>query len=192
MQLKGQRMKRHIVAAVVLFVLLALTPCRASAWNGTVVSVHDGDTITVARQDGTRERIRLFGVDCPELKFPGRWDTQPYARAAKRFVQGILPRGAAVAIQERGESYGRIVAGVISLDDGRTVQAELVRAGYAWIDGRYCKRDMPECTAWRALQHEAVAARRGLWKARAGSRPPIAPLAWRSGQDVPQDVRGDE
>jgi len=37
-------------------------------WQGKVVGVSDGDTITVMHH-GTGERIRLYGIDCPETGF---------------------------------------------------------------------------------------------------------------------------
>lgn len=178
-------MKRSVVFIVFLFFAF---PVGALAWPGTVVSVHDGDTITVEREGGERERIRLFGIDCPELAYAGRWKAQPYSRAATDFVKGMFRSGKSVdvAIWEMGESYGRIVGGVIMLHNGQTVQEEMVRAGLAWVDARFCKRSIPECRTWLRLQQEAANNRRGLWKELDGQNKPIAPWTWRKG------ARGDE
>ena len=35
-------------------------------YTARVVYVVDGDTIDVLFQDGTKERIRILGIDCPE------------------------------------------------------------------------------------------------------------------------------
>ena len=37
---------------------------------GKVVSVHDGDTVTVRTDDGQTLKVRLQGIDAPELKQP--------------------------------------------------------------------------------------------------------------------------
>lgn len=170
---------RTCTYTLILLLSLLLLPTIALAWPGTVASVHDGDTITVKREDGTSERIRLYGVDCPELAYSGRWKTQHYAKVATRFVKELFRKASSVdvAIWEMGESYGRIVGGVIMLDNGETVQAKLVDAGLAWVDPRYCKKSMPECRTWTKMQEEAKAARRGLWR----DAQAVPPWKWRRG-----------
>lgn len=172
--------------ALLFFVFLLLVPSHTSAWPGTVISVHDGDTITVEREGGERERVRLFGVDCPELAYAGRWEAQPYSRIATNFVKELFQQDGMVdvAIWEMGTSYERIVGGVIMLHNGQTVQEELVRAGLAWVDARYCKQSIRECKNWFVLQQEAAEARRGLWAELDGPDKPVAPWEWRkrSGQ----------
>ena len=176
--------------AILILALVLLIPALAHAWPAKVVEVTDGDTLVVVRlQDGeimlgengqpVKEKIRLFGIDCPETVYRGRWESQPYSRAATRFVRELFANSdeVDVAIWEMGESYGRIVGGVIKLHDGITLQDEIVKAGYGWVDPRYCKVRYPECVRWIALQKEAQAARRGLWR----DVNPIAPWQWRRG-----------
>lgn len=157
--------------------LICLSIILLAGWSGKVVSVHDGDTITVQRQDGTKERIRLFGVDCPELKRKGYWESQPYSRKATDFVKAIFANenSVKVSIWEMGESYGRVVGGVITLYDGHTLQEELVQAGLAWVDTKYCKRSIKECKNWTALQKEAQKQKLGLWR----DGGPVPPWVWR-------------
>lgn len=180
-------MKSTILA--LFFVLIFAS--SAVAWPGIVISVQDGDTITVEREDGARERIRLFGVDCPESAWKGRWESQPYSRKATEFVRALLraDEPVEVAIWEMGESYNRIVGGVITLRDGKTVQEELVRAGLAWVDPRFCKTSIRECKNWFALEQEAARERRGLWKEIDGKHKPVAPWEWRKKSG---GTRGDE
>ncbi len=179
-------MKRILLPFVLVPLLILAFAVQALAWPGTVVAVHDGDSITVARTDtGEKVKIRLFGVDCPELAWPGRWETQPYGRKATDFVKAMFKPGSRVdvTIWEMGESYGRTVGGVIKLGDGKTVQEELVRAGLGWIDPRYCKPSVvKECANWMKLQQEAADKRRGLWRDLDGPRKPVAPWKWRKGE----------
>lgn len=46
-----------------LFLLLAV-PATCFSWPVKVVSIADGDTITVLHNDQNKE-IRLYGIDCP-------------------------------------------------------------------------------------------------------------------------------
>ena len=52
---------------VPLIVALAF-PLPAYAWPGTVLDVHDGDTMTVAPMGDVRVpiKLRLYGIDAPE------------------------------------------------------------------------------------------------------------------------------
>ena len=48
---------------------LALSSCSEShEYSGRVVAVHDGDTLTVLTASREQVKIRLFGIDPPELK----------------------------------------------------------------------------------------------------------------------------
>ena len=53
-------------------------PALLWAWKGKVVGVADGDMITVMH-DGKGEKIRLYGIDCPEKK-------QAFGNKAKQFT----------------------------------------------------------------------------------------------------------
>lgn len=162
-----------IRCACVVVLLFLSSP--ALAWQGTVVSVHDGDSITVTREEnGERVRIRLSGIDAPEMPVSGRWEAQPYCKKSRDFLRAMLPTGSRVTLVDMGlDKYTRTVAAVVSLPDGRVAQEELLRAGFAWVYVKYCK----DCRQWRALEAEARAKRRGLWR----SENPMPPWEWRRG-----------
>lgn len=81
-------MKNHlkfIQIPAVLFLLFQIAlPSISLAWTGKVVSVADGDTITVMR-DGKGVRIRLYGIDTPEK---GQAFGQKATEVAKSMVAG--------------------------------------------------------------------------------------------------------
>ncbi len=54
------------------------------------------------------------------------------------------------------DRYGRTV-GVVLLPDGRSLNHELVRAGFAWMYRRYA----PDDETLKQLEHEARVAQRG-------------------------------
>jgi endonuclease YncB( thermonuclease family) len=55
-----------ILVAFISWPVLSL----AADFTAQVVGVLDGDTIEVLREDKTKERIRLYGIDCPEKQQP--------------------------------------------------------------------------------------------------------------------------
>lgn len=137
-----------------------LLPTPSPAQPRAVISAHDGDSLRVRQPDGRSVSVRLYGVDCPELG-------QPYGDEARDLTRRLV--GQVVDVRSTGgRSWGRVVA-VVVLPGGGTLQAELISAGLAWVDGRYCK--MPECDGWRRGQELARDAQRGLW-ADGGAVPP--------------------
>jgi micrococcal nuclease len=126
-----------------------------------VVGVADGDTITVLR-DHRGVTVRLAGIDAPEKR-------QAYGRRAKEYAAS-LAFGKTVTVRVTGrDRYARLVAEVM-LPDGRNLNQELVRAGFAWWFRKY-SRDM----TLAHLEEEAREGRRGLW----ADPSPEAPWSYR-------------
>jgi micrococcal nuclease len=131
--------------------LLAL-PCPAWAWSGKVIGVADGDTITVLR-DEQPQKIRLYGIDCPEKR-------QPFGRRAKQYTSELV-FGKVVEIEPVAMGrYGRTVAFVRV--ENLTVNEELIKEGLGWVYVRYCK--LPLCAEWQRLELAARTQKRGLWR----------------------------
>lgn len=152
----------------ILFALLlsiaVLFPVPSSAQPCAVLSAHDGDSIRVRQPDGRSVAVRLYGVDCPELG-------QPYGDEARDLTGRLV--GQVVEVQPTGgRSWGRVVA-VIVLPNCDTLQAALVEAGLAWVDGRFCRRH--ECDDLRQAQSMARETRRGLW----ADEGAVPPWVWR-------------
>jgi micrococcal nuclease len=132
-----------------------------AGFTGKVVGVHDGDTFTILH-DGKAEKVRVNGIDCPEIG-------QPFGRNAKAYASGLI-FGRVVTVTVFGrDRYGRTVGDAL-LADGRTLSAEMVRAGLAWQYRQYSKdRDLA------ALEAEARTSKRGLW----ADERAVAPWDWR-------------
>jgi len=81
--------------------------CRAPATvTGKVVSVHDGDTVTVRTDDGQTLKVRLQGIDAPELR-------QPFGSRSRDELSALV-KGKPVTLIEHGrDKYGRTLANVI-------------------------------------------------------------------------------
>jgi micrococcal nuclease len=134
----------------------------AGDFEGKAVGITDGDTIRMMH-DGAPERVRLWGIDCPEAK-------QAFGSRARQFT-GDLAFGQIVTVRVRHiDRYKRTVAEII-LPDGRNLNQELVRAGLAWWYQHYARREL----VLRDLEQKARAARQGLW----ADQEPVATWKWR-------------
>ena len=139
--------------------------------RATVVKVIDGDTLDVAYGEIV-ERVRLHGVDCPEVAKNARERSQPSGEAAKGYVETHLAEHPTVLVKYRDrDKYGRIVGDVFYGVPARSLCYELLDAGLAWHDLRYDRNP-----AWEQACQNARKKRAGLW---ADSEPPINPRVWR-------------
>ena len=142
------RQRAAWIAAAVVLVAAALplaahiaTPDGSDAprlEQARVVSVHDGDTITV-RVGGQTEKVRLLGIDSPELNDERR-DYRAEGYKARDFARGLL-LGKTVTLesdprQGNRDAYARLLRYVI-LGDGTNANEELVRRGYARVYNRF-------------------------------------------------------
>jgi endonuclease YncB( thermonuclease family) len=153
-------LRRLLPAALALTLLLAISPVAADV-RGKVVSVHDGDTLTVLL-DHRQVRVRLIDIDAPELR-------QPFGTRSRQSLS-TLCFGKVASLDVRGhDRYNRTLARVSCA--GADANAEQVRRGYAWTYVRYARPDSPLF----ALEKEARTAHRGLWQDPA----PVAPWDWR-------------
>jgi len=146
--------------AFLLPLLFPILPCYAGS-AAQVVSVHDGDTLTVLIEQ-RQVRVRLTEIDAPELR-------QPFGRRSKQSLADLCFGKTAELDIRSHDRYGRTLAQVTCA--GKDANAEQVRRGYAWTYTRYARPDSP----LYGLQLEAQAARRGLWDDPA----PIPPWMWR-------------
>lgn len=133
---------------------------------GQVISIADGDTLTLLDSDHARIKVRLAEIDTPEKN-------QPYGQRAKQELARLtFKRPARITIIDM-DRYGRVVARVNV--DGLDVNAEMVRRGAAWVYRRYLRR--PELIA---LEAEARDSRTGLWALPEADRLP--PWQWRQAE----------
>jgi micrococcal nuclease len=125
-------------------IVLAAYPATAEEFRGKVVGITAGDTLSVLRE-GRAVTARLQGIDAPERR-------QPFGTRAKQYASSLaFGQGVTVHVKARDRNQ-RLLA------DGRNLNHELVRAGFAWGFRRYSKDAKLE-----ALEAEARSARRGLW-----------------------------
>lgn len=150
----------------VLLVALLCAPLLASAsaiWlSGKVVSIADGDTITVL-QDKQQYKIRLAEIDTPEKG-------QPYGTTAKQALSALVFGKIVTVEQVDTDRYGRIVGKVYV--GPLYVNADMVKQGHAWVYRKYAKDQV----LFRLEEH-ARRQKIGLWALQKDQRVP--PWEWR-------------
>lgn len=144
-----------------LFLCLS-TQALAASFTGQVVTVIDGDTIDVFHNNQP-ERIRLNGIDAPEKGMA-------YGQAAKEYVLDMAALKMVTVEVKDTDRYGRTIGDVI-LPDGRNLNRDIVKAGYAWWHRKYSKD-----ASLGELEDEARMARKGLWR----DPRPKPPWEWRA------------
>lgn len=118
-----------LCAAIIGAIMFASSPARGE------VRVVDGDTVVL---DG--ERVRIFGLDCPERRDPGG----PAATAKL----GEILAGKAIWIKRRGQDrYKRTVAKLFV--DGRDVACLMIMAGVCREYMSYSRGEYEGCNGNR-------------------------------------------
>ncbi len=125
-----------------------------------VLKVVDGDTIQIDF-NGTKEKVRLIGIDTPESVHPDEAKNTENGKIASEYTKSILT-GKRVKleldVQER-DKYGRILAYVYL--DGQMVNKKLLADGYAQV--ATFPPNVKYVEEFKEIQKEAKEAKRGLW-----------------------------
>lgn len=158
-----------LTSLLALLLFWALPLFAEETITGKVVSVADGDTITVLK-DKTQIKVRLHGVDAPEK-------AQDFGTVARTFTSDQC-FGDEVNVEVTDtDRYGRKV-GIVTLADGEVLNHLLVEAGLAHWYEEYA----PDDATLKRFQEEARAAKRGVW-----SRPDVeAPWEFRKRKRAPK------
>lgn len=130
-----------------------------------VIKSHvDGDTVVV-NMKGMNERVRLLGIDTPELRGD---DGRPECGAleAAAATAELLPLGTVVTLTRDlvpRDHYGRLLAHIFRVGDTISINEALLRRGLAHqlvIEPNTALADQ-----YYDAEREARAAQRGIWGA---------------------------
>ena len=148
---------------LLIFLSIFSLPANAELIHSIVTGVYDGDTITLQ----TGEKIRLAGIDAPEIKQPFGIESRDALRTA------VLNQPVTVS-WSKVDKYKRKVGKIyFRRIDQNYLQ---VRSGLAWhykaYQGEQSNRDR---VRYARAEIEARTARLGLWS----QDNPVAPWEWR-------------
>lgn len=132
--------------------------------TGRVVSIADGDTLTILDASNQQTKIRLNQIDAPEKK-------QDFGQRSKQSLSDLVygkPVRVEIATMDRyGRTVGKVWIG------GTDANLEQVKRGMAWVYRQYAQDP-----AYFAAEAQARQKRIGLW-----DQPnPIPPWEYRHGK----------
>ncbi|MCD0479097.1 thermonuclease family protein [Chryseobacterium sp. LC2016-29] len=144
--------------------LLLLFPVIIFSQNKSykVIGVKDGDTVEIL-MDGKPQVVRLSHIDCPEKK-------QPFGNNAKQFASDLcFGKKVKLSTGWKKDRNKRLLAEII-LSNGKNLNKELVKNGFAWHYKKYSKDN-----SYDDLEKQAKKQKLGLWN----DKMPTAPWEWR-------------
>ena len=150
------------ISTVAFFYVTCSDEVNAQTYEGIVVKVADGDSITIL-YEGKELRIRLAEIDAPERG-------QPFWKKSREALADYVAGKQVQVVEVDIDRYKRIVGQVYI---GETwVNGALVRGGYAYVYPKYA-------TSERLYEFERAAKENqaGIWKLPENER--VKPWVWR-------------
>ena len=148
------------------YFFLLVSNASSESLIGKVIAVHDGDTITLQNESGYK-KIRLAGIDAPELK-------QPYGAESRAALRAVVFERQVQVDATKSDKYGRWVGKVIL--DGQDINLQHVQAGMAWVYRDFVKElSKEDKVLYLEAEHLSKKTEVGLWK----ETHPVTPWVWR-------------
>ena len=145
-----------------LFLFFLPSLCSADLIEGIVTKVYDGDTVTLS----TGDKIRLAGIDAPEIKQPFGIESRDALRSA------ILNKSVTVS-WSKFDRYKRKVGKIYFRRVDQNWRQ--VQNGFAWHYVKYAaEQSQGDQERYANEESKARAGRVGLWCC-----DPVAPWDWR-------------
>lgn len=150
---------------IIIISTLLLSPLfsLADSLTGTIIDVHDGDTLTVQIPgDPSKYKVRLLGVDTPEVEF-FKHNQGEAALEARAYLRSLAPVGsrATVLFEANGmDKHDRILGRVVV--DSVEVNREMLSAGWGYLYFIF-PFDKKVASEYSQLSKSAVAQKRGLF-----------------------------
>ena len=133
-----------------------------------VREIVDGDTFRITLEDGTKDTLRLIGIDTPETRSPGD-PRECYGPQSTERLAKLLPVGREIWLEEdetNRDRFDRLLRYVWvekKHGDVYLLNEVMVRDGFA-IARRYAP-DTARAERLERAQERAINAGRGLWEA---------------------------
>lgn len=159
---------------LLLFALLLieiLAPCsfaHAEMIYGRVVSVSDGDTISILTDKKNQIKIRLTEIDAPEKD-------QPYGKKSKEALSALVFNKDISVSSDSKDRYGRTLGRIYTKTTD--VNLYMVSKGYAWAYTKYLTDQ-----SIKVAETKARTSRLGLWALQKDQTVP--PWEWRKKKKI--------
>lgn len=155
---------KKLIAFIWLCIAMSL---NAATLQGKVVSVADGDTITVLDSQKTQHKIRLQGIDAPER-------AQPFGNKSRQSLHELVHGKQVTVDYQKKDKYGRVVGKILL--NNTDVCLEQLKRGMAWHFKQYANEQPKEDQETYSLaEQQAKTELKGLWK----DKQPVPPWEFR-------------
>ena len=153
---------RSLLLAISLFALIT-TEAYAATLTGRIISIADGDTVTLLDANLQQHKIRLSGIDAPEKR-------QPFGNRSRLHLGAMVFGKQVTADCPKTDRYKRALCKIEV--DGVDANLAQVEAGMAWHYKEYAREQRAsDRRRYAQAEEEARQARRGLWSDRAAVAP---------------------
>jgi len=140
--------------------------CHAATLGGKVVSVADGDTVTVLDVVNVQHKIRVSGIDAPEKK-------QAFGERSRQSMVRMVS-GKHVRVEwDKRDKYGRLIGKILVAQENcqtdccpKDIDAGLaqIALGLAWHYKKYKREQAPvDRNTYAQTEAGAQAKKVGLW-----------------------------
>lgn len=155
---------QKLIALIWLCIAMSL---NAATLQGKVVSVADGDTVTVLDSQKTQYKIRLQGIDAPER-------AQAFGNKSKQSLHELVHGKQVTVDYQKKDKYGRVVGKILL--NNTDVCLEQLKRGMAWHYKQYANEQPKEDQETYSLaEQQAKTELKGLWK----DKQPVPPWEFR-------------
>jgi len=152
-----------IIQCLATLLLFVAGHLNATTLQGKVVSVADGDTITVLDANNTKHKIRLQGIDAPEK-------AQAFGQRSKQSLHQLVHSEHVTVEYQKKDKYGRTLGKL--LHNGTDVCLEQIKLGMAWHYKQYeSEQPKEDRKIYSQAELSARANAIGLWKDKQPSPP---------------------
>jgi endonuclease YncB( thermonuclease family) len=135
---------------VVMMLMMSSVIALPQEWSAKVIKVIDGNTLEIKTTDNEIYKVLLKNIDCPEIE-------QSYGEEAKRLTEKLLlKKKVTVVIMGKDRWGNRLVD--ITLSNGKDINQELLKKGYAWHNTR-----LSSSSKLKSLEASAKHQKVGLW-----------------------------
>jgi len=158
-------MRKKLV--VIMMLVMSSVIALPQEWSAKVIKVIDGNTLEILTADNETYKVLLKEIDCPEI-------AQSYGKEAKKLTEKILLKKRVTVVVNGKDRWGtRLVT--ITLSNGKDINAELLKKGYAWHNSR-----LSSSTSLKTLETNAKENKIGLWQ----NENPTPPWVYRRQQTM--------
>ena len=135
--------------------------------NGVISRVIDADTVVLKSDQGINYKIRLLGIDAPEIN-------QVYGKEATRYLSNKVLGKNLKVLGKNKDRYHRLLGKLIL--NGNDINLDLVKNGMAWHYKFYKKsQEKKDQLLYSNAEIYAKVNKLGLW----AEKLPVPPWQWR-------------